>query len=74
RSASTVGELPEAWFEMASADFSPTTVKETRGFIDRSLLPGLGEREPAKLKPAEIDAFYQHLRTAGGVGGCRCRQ
>ncbi|MCP4967117.1 MAG: site-specific integrase [bacterium] len=69
RSASTVGELLEAWFELAAADFSPTTVKETRGFIDRSLLPGLGERKLAKLKPAEIDTFYQHLRTAGGVGG-----
>ena len=31
RRNATVGELLEAWFEMASGDFSPSTVKETRG-------------------------------------------
>lgn len=69
RSASTVGELLEAWFEMAAADLSPTTVKETRGVIDRSLRPAFGERKLAKLKPADIDAFYQQLRVSGGVTG-----
>jgi integrase len=28
RSASTVGELLEAWFELAAPDFSPSTVKD----------------------------------------------
>jgi len=69
RSTSTVGELLEAWFEMAAADFSPTTVKETRGFIDRSLLPAFGGRKLAKLNPADIDAFYQQLRVSGSVDG-----
>jgi len=69
RSASTVGELLEAWFEMAAADFSPTTVKETRGFIDRSLLPAFGGRKLAKLKPSDIDAFYRQLRVSGSVDG-----
>jgi integrase len=59
----------EAWFAQAAQDFSPTTVKETRGFIDRSLLPGLGERPLSKLTPAELDAFYRRLREAGGVDG-----
>ena len=48
KSGSTVGELLEAWFELATADFSPTTVRETRGFIDRSLLPAFGEKRLAK--------------------------
>jgi integrase len=69
RSASTVGELLEAWFEMTAPDFSPTTVKETRGFIDRSLLPAFGKRKLAKLKPSDIDAFYQQLRVSGSVTG-----
>ncbi|NNE73162.1 MAG: hypothetical protein HKN26_05825, partial [Acidimicrobiales bacterium] len=69
RTASTVGELLEAWFAMAAADFSPTTVKETRGFMDRSLLPAFGERKLAKLRAADIDAFYQELRLSGGVTG-----
>ncbi len=38
----TVGELLERWFEQAKEDFSPKTVKETRGLLDRYLLPGLG--------------------------------
>lgn len=69
RSSATVGDLLEAWFTQATQDFSPTTVKETRGFIDRSLLPGLGERPLAKLTSAELDAFYGRLREAGGVDG-----
>jgi hypothetical protein len=31
RRSASVGELLEAWFELASGDFSPSTVKETRG-------------------------------------------
>lgn len=69
RTSATVADLLEAWFDQASKDFSPTTVKETRGYIDRSLLPGLGDRPLAKLTPAEIDAFYGRLREAGGVDG-----
>jgi len=68
-SASTVGDLLEAWFELAAADFSPTTVKETRGFIDRSLLPAFGGRKLAKLNPSDVDAFYQQLRVSGSVDG-----
>ncbi len=69
RSSATVADLLEAWFEQAAKDFSPTTVKETRGYIDRSLLPGLGERPLAKLTPADIDSLYGRLREAGGVNG-----
>jgi integrase len=69
RTTATVGELLEAWFEFASPDFSPKTVKETRGYIDRSLMPALGSRRLAKLKPADLDAFYRRLLTSGGVGG-----
>lgn len=65
----TVGELLAAWFEFATPDFSPKTVRETRGYIDRSLLPGLGSKSLARLKPAELDAFYRRLIESGGVGG-----
>lgn len=51
--AATVGELLEAWFEFAAPHFSPKTVRETRGYIDRSLLPG----------------FYRRLIASGGSGG-----
>ena len=69
RTTATVGELLEAWFEFAAPDFSPKTVKEARGYIDRSLMPALGTRRLAKLKPADIDAFYRRLLTSGGSAG-----
>jgi integrase len=69
RSAATVGELLEAWFEFAAPDFSPKTVKETRGFLDRSLIPALGARPLSKLTAAELDALYRRLQKAGGKGG-----
>ncbi|MGB9345543.1 MAG: hypothetical protein WCA90_05900 [Ilumatobacteraceae bacterium] len=69
RTTATVGELLEAWFEFASPDFSPKTIKETRGYIDRSLMPALGSRRLAKLEPADLDAFYRRLLTSGGSGG-----
>ena len=37
RRNATVGEPLEAWFEMASGDFSPSTVKETRGLAQRGV-------------------------------------
>ncbi|MEM8904295.1 MAG: N-terminal phage integrase SAM-like domain-containing protein [Actinomycetota bacterium] len=67
--AATVGELLEEWFELASRDFSPKTVKETRGFIDRNLLPTLGPMPLAKLTTAELDRFYRSLQQAGGRDG-----
>ncbi len=69
RTTATVGELLDAWFEFAAPDFSPKTVKETRGYIDRSLMPALGAKRLAKLKPADLDAFYRRLLTSGGSGG-----
>ena len=69
RTTATAGELLEAWFAFAAPDFSPKTVKETRGYIDRSLMPTLGSTPLAKLKPADLDAFYRRLLASGGSGG-----
>ncbi|MEM9749277.1 MAG: hypothetical protein AAF945_21515, partial [Actinomycetota bacterium] len=69
RTRATVGELLDAWFEFAAPDFSPKTVKETRGYIDRSLMPAFGTQSLAKLKPADLDAFYRRLLASGGVNG-----
>ena len=67
RTSATVGELLEQWFELASRDFSPKTVKETRGFIDRNLLPHLGDVRLAKLRASDIDALYRRLLTGTGT-------
>ncbi|MSV91181.1 MAG: hypothetical protein F2754_10800 [Actinobacteria bacterium] len=65
----TVGELLERWFEHPQADFSPKTVLETRGYIDRNLLPGLGAVRLSKLRTDDLDRYYAALRARGGASG-----
>ncbi len=69
RTNATAGELLEAWFDQAVRDFSPKTVKETRGFIDRNLLPEIGAVPLTKLTPSDLDRFYRRLQTSGAAGG-----
>ena len=69
RTSATAGELIEAWFVQAIRDFSPKTVKETRGFIDRNLLPAIGAVPLTKLKPSDLDRYYRRLQTSGAAGG-----
>ena len=65
RTSATVGDLLEQWFDFAARDFSPKTVKETRGFIDRNLLPALGTVPLSKLKAGDLDRFYRKLSVDG---------
>ena len=67
--SATVGDLLERWFEHAAADFSPKTVLETRGFIDRNLLPAFGAVRLSKLRTDDLDRFYRQLRTSGAKSG-----
>lgn len=66
RTSATVGDLLEQWFDFAARDFSPKTVKETRGFMDRNLLPALGTVPLSKLKAGDLDCFYRKLSVDGG--------
>lgn len=68
RTNATAGELIEAWFKYATGDFSPKTVKETRGFIDRNLLPAIGAVPLSKLKASDLDRLYRRLQATGAVG------
>jgi len=65
----TVGELLEQWFAHARADFSPKTVRETRGFLDRNLIPALGPLPLGRLGTHDIDRLYRRLRASGGADG-----
>jgi integrase len=69
RTTSTVGELLEKWFEFASPDFSPKTVLETRGFVNRNLLPTLGQVPLSRLAASDLDRFYRKLQKSGGASG-----
>ena len=69
RSRATVGDLLEAWFEHASADLSPKTVRETRGYLDRNLIPALGELRLDRLRADDVDRYYRTLRMSGSRSG-----
>ena len=66
RTSAAVADLLEQWFAFAARDFSPITVKETRGFIDRNPLPALGPASLSKLKASDLDRFYRKLSVDGG--------
>src|SRR5690606_36199458 len=68
-STSTVSELLEAWFAIASTSWAPTTTRETRSIIDRCLRPQLGDRRVGDVTPAVIDATYARLSVSGNVRG-----
>ena len=68
-SASTVSELLEAWFAIASTSWAPTTVRETRSILRRCVHPHLDARQVADVTPAMIDALYAMLRVHGSQRG-----
>jgi len=57
----TVGELLDVWLAQARGDFSPSTVLETQGIIERNLRPGLGHVRLDRLRAPQIDAYYRRL-------------
>jgi len=61
RSRSTVADLLEAWFDHARSDLSPKMVRETRGYLDRNLIPHLGAVRVDRLRADCIDAYYRVL-------------
>ncbi|MCA1846048.1 MAG: hypothetical protein LC792_23220 [Actinobacteria bacterium] len=68
-SKASVAELVERWFEHARNDFSPSTERETRAILDRSILPTLGAVPFNRLTVADIDRFYLRLLKNGGKDG-----
>lgn len=65
----TVGQLLEQWFTIASPSWSPTTVRQTRSVINGQLHPHLGGVLVADLTTEHIDHVYNVLLVRGGVSG-----
>lgn len=65
----TVGALIEAWFELAKADLSPSTVRGYETCIRCYIEPALGDIPLDRLRVAQLDRLYAHLRTGGGKVG-----
>ena len=54
----TIAELLAQWYAIASPDWSPKTVLETRRYIDNYLVPHLGKVKVRKLTTAQLDGYY----------------
>jgi len=69
-SAGTFGELIERWYQTASSsrNWSPKSVAETRGIINRYLGP-LRPLRVDRIRTSDLDAFYDALRRRGGQNG-----
>jgi hypothetical protein len=65
----TVGELLERWYAVASPGWAPTTVRQTRSVLNRLLLPHLGSVMVGDLTTADIDTLYTSLRANGSIVG-----
>lgn len=68
-SRATVAELCEEWLAHAAPSLSPRTVVTTRGYLDQTILPGLGHVRVARLSAADLDRFYRRLLQVGGPKG-----
>jgi integrase len=64
----TVEQLLDRWLTHNEADFSPSTVLVARGYIERTIVPLIGQQFVSQITTSELDAFYYRLRTKGGGG------
>jgi hypothetical protein len=71
---SSVSELLEAWFAVASTTRAPTTIRQARSVLDRYLHPHLGETKVGELTTADIDRASRCCpRGAAGAASRWCR-
>ena len=57
---STMSELLEAWFAIASGSWAPTTTRQTRSVLDRYLHPHLGSHRVGETTTSLIDSTLRH--------------
>lgn len=65
----TVAELCRKWLAYAARKLRPAVAAEYRRLLERRILPRFADTPVHALRPAELDAWYEHLATAGGAAG-----
>lgn len=65
----TLAVLLERWFDVASPDWAPGTVTQTRSAIRHHLGPRLGAVPLKRLRAADIDSCYAAMRKLPGRKG-----
>lgn len=66
---STMSELFDAWYAIASVNWSPNTVRQHDSVLRCHLCPRFGSIRVGDLTPAMIDAVYADLRRNGNTRG-----
>ncbi|HEY5273757.1 MAG TPA: tyrosine-type recombinase/integrase [Acidimicrobiales bacterium] len=61
-----VGDLIQQWLNLSRAELSPTTARGYDWIIKAYITPTLGNVPLGKLRTAQLDRFYSHLREKGG--------
>ena len=54
RRANTFAALAEAWYEQKLPGWAPSTAEKTRIYLDRDLIPSLGDRPMSEIRRAEL--------------------
>jgi integrase len=72
--ALTVGDLLDRWMDHVADDYSPTTVREFRGFIRARLRPALGDYQLRRFGPEHLDTYYRALTRGEGLAPATARK
>jgi integrase len=68
-SSATITELLAAWQEVHASRWSPSTLRNTREFAERYIVPRFGRVLVRKLRTADLDIWYADLVRGGGKDG-----
>lgn len=68
-----LAEIVETWYASAAPSLKPKTRASYRGLIDVRILPYLGRRQVASIRPSDVQKWVNEL-TAEGLSSSRVRQ
>ncbi|MGH2739356.1 MAG: tyrosine-type recombinase/integrase [Actinomycetota bacterium] len=68
-----LAEIVETWYASAAPPLKPKTRASYRGLIDVRILPYLGRRQVASLRPSDVQKWVNEL-AAEGLSSSRVRQ
>jgi integrase len=66
-------EIVQTWYASAAPSLKPKTRASYRGLIDVRILPYLGRRQVASIRPSDVQKWVNEL-TAEGLSSSRVRQ
>lgn len=66
-------EIVETWYASAAPSLKPKTRASYRGLVDVRILPYLGRRQVASIRPSDVQKWVNEL-TAEGLSSSRVRQ